>query len=51
MENNNPITKYPEGLDYLEKNMGTLLFFPKLGLLKALRKKFIKSLILTLARQ
>ncbi|MDO5138599.1 MAG: hypothetical protein Q4D71_09120 [Oscillospiraceae bacterium] len=49
--NNNPITKYPEGLDYLEKNMGTILFFPKLKILRGLRIKFIKSLILTLARQ
>ena len=49
--NNNPITKYPEGLEYLEKNMGTILFFPKLKLLKGLRIRFIKSLILTLARQ
>lgn len=49
--NNNPITKYPEGLYYLEKNMGTILFFPRLKLLKGLRLKFLKSLILTLARQ
>ncbi len=49
--NNNPITKYPEGLEYLEKNMGTILFFPKLRLLRSLRIRFIKSLILTLARQ
>ena len=49
--NNNPITKYPEGLEYLEKNMGTILFFPRLRLLRSLRIRFIKSLILTLARQ
>ena len=49
--NNNPITKYPEGLEYLEKNMGTILFVPKLRLLRSLRIRFIKSLILTLARQ
>ncbi len=49
--NNNPITKYPEGLEYLEKNMGTILFFPKMRLLRSLRIRFIKSLILTLARQ
>ena len=39
MNNNNPITKYPEGLYYLEKNMGTILFFPRLKLLKGLRLK------------
>ena len=49
--NNNPITKYPEGLEYLEKNMGAILFFPRLRLLRSLRIRFIKSLILTLARQ
>ena len=52
MENKkNPITQYPEGLDYIEKNLKTILFFPKLFVLKGLRKKMIKSLILTLARQ
>ncbi len=47
-ENKNVITQYPEGLDYLNKNLN-VLGLPKF--LGALRKKLIKSLILTLARQ
>ena len=47
-DNRNIITKYPEGLDYLNKNLN-VLGLPKF--LGALRKKLIKSLILTLARQ
>ena len=49
MENErNIITKYPEGLEYLNKHLN-VLGLPKL--LKGLRMKLIKSLILTLARQ
>ncbi|MBO4818756.1 MAG: hypothetical protein J5528_01340 [Firmicutes bacterium] len=44
----NIITQYPEGLDYLDKHLN-VLGLPKF--LKGLRKKLIKSLILTLARQ
>lgn len=51
MANENPICRYPEGIDYLEKNMGTILFFPRLSILKGLRKKMIRSLIMTLVRQ
>jgi len=47
----NPITQYPEGIDYLEKNLGTVVMFPKFFLLKGLRKMLIKSLILNIVRQ
>ena len=47
-EERNIITKYPEGLEYLNKHLN-VLGLPKF--LGALRKKLIKSLILTLARQ
>lgn len=46
-ENENIITKYPEGLDYLEKNVK----IPFLYVLLGMKKKLIKSIILTLARQ
>ena len=49
MEEKNIITKYPEGLDYLEKKLN-VLGLPRIFLTK-LRKKLIKSLILTLVRQ
>ncbi|MBQ7736370.1 MAG: hypothetical protein IJT62_00875 [Oscillospiraceae bacterium] len=45
----NIITCYPEGLDYLEKKLN-VLGLPRF-LMTGLRKKLIKSLILTLARQ
>jgi len=47
----NPITQYPEAIDYLEKNLGTVVFFPKFFLFKGLRKMFIKNLILNVVRQ
>ncbi len=47
-DNKNVITKYPEGLEYLNKHLN-VLGLPKF--LGGLRKKLIKSLILTLARQ
>lgn len=47
-DNKNVITQYPEGLEYLNKKLN-VLGLPKF--LGGLRKKLIKSLILTLARQ
>ena len=49
MKRRNIITRYPEGLDYLEKKLD-VLGLPRVILTK-LRKKLIKSLILTLVRQ
>ena len=49
MENNNIITKYPEGLDYLEQNLD-IMGLPKEGMTE-MRKAMVKSLIMTLARQ
>lgn len=43
----NIITKYPEGLDYLEKNIK----MPFLYVLMGMKRKLIKSIILTIARQ
>lgn len=48
-ENKNIITKYPEGIDFLEKKLN-ILGLPRI-LLTGLRKKLIRSLILSLARQ
>ena len=45
----NIITKYPEGLNYLEKKLN-VLGLPRI-LLTKLRLKLIKNLILTLVRQ
>jgi len=50
MENkDNIITKYPEGLDYLEDNLD-VMGIPK-GDMSPMRKQMIKNMILTLARQ
>ena len=49
MNESNIITQYPEGLDYREKKLN-VLGLPRF-ILTALRKKLIKSLILTLVRQ
>lgn len=46
-EKENIITKYPEGLEYLNKNVK----IPFLYVLLGMKKKLIKSIILTLARQ
>lgn len=43
----NIITKYPEGLEYLTKNIK----MPFLYVLLGMKQKLIKSIILTIARQ
>lgn len=43
----NIITKYPEGLEYLNKQVK----IPFLYVLLGMKKKLIKSIILTIARQ